>query len=364
VVDGFTYATRFHWKKITGKHNILGVQPMAGYAFSRRKMFWDVLSYWRSTKNQIYTGLKIGQQSFDFNPDGLQSLESTIDALIFRENPAVFYHSSYVNLRLEKALLHGLKGIGSVLLAENFPLQNKSDYSIFFRDSKDYKPNIPENPRYKMYHHRDLSIEFTLRYQYIPYYYIKDGIKTPRPGMNNTPVFNISWKKGIPTGTFITDYDLLSIGIEHKIPVRLTNELNYKADAGYFLTDNNILFPQFQHFSKRPLVAGFQDFYPYFLLIKPYMFSTNEYFAVGHLHYKSPYLLLKRLPILRDRLWSESLYFSYLYTPRNKHYIEPGYGIGNILFTAGVFAGFNGTEFQRVGLRFSILLFPSKEVTL
>lgn len=364
VVDGFTYATRFNWEKKVKNLDILGIQPMAGYAFSRKKIFWDFLSYWRSPKSTLYTGLKIGQQSFDYNPDGVQSLENTIDALFFRENISVFYHSSYINFRLEKGIFHGLTGIGNILVAENSVLQNKSDFSFFFKDAKDYRPNIPVNPRYKMYDHRDLTIEFTLRYQSMPYYYIKDGVKVSRPGMNNTPVFSLSWKKGIPSGSFVTDYDLLSVGIEQKIPVRITNQLNYNAEAGYFYNDKNVLFPQFQHFSKRPLVAGFQDFYPYFLLIKPYLFSTNEHFIVGHLHYKSPYLLIKRLPVLRNKLWNESIYFSYLYTPQNKHYMEPGYGIGNILFTAGVFAGFNGTNFQQVGLRFSILLFASKEITL
>lgn len=364
VVDGLKYYTSFTFKQELRGSRQQSLQPMLGYAFGSQRIIWEVLAFRSSDPRRSKFGIRAGQQTFDYNPDGIHPLESTIESLIFRENPAKFYHASYLDVQYTGEIVHALSGSAALWLSDNQLIQNVTDYSFFFRDDKDYESNIPNHSDYKMEDHQDLTFELSLRYKPMPYYFIKNGIKVPYYSFNDTPEFIATLRKGLKVGPFDTNYDLVKVAVQQQKWLARNSRLNYKFEAGYFLNTRSMWFNQFQHFSKRPLIAGVKEFFPYFLLIDSYKFSTNEHYAVAHLQYKSPLLILKRLPLLRNRLWQESIFFSYLYTPENKNYMEPGYGIGGLIFNLGVFAGFNGLVYQQAGVRIAFTIFGSKEITL
>ena len=362
VVDGLTYNTGFTViRRFPGQRSI-NVQPMLGYAFSGQSVLWEILGLWNSKATNLNIGLKLGQQTFDFNDDATHPLESAIAALVFRENPGKFYQASYAEFYYETELQHDFKASAGISISENKPLQNTSDYSFFYKGVKEFESNIPLNPDYYMTLHQDFTLELSLKYKAMPYYFIKDGMKKPYYRFDNSPEFSLTWIKGIPIGNFDTDYDQIKLSVFQQQRLGMSNLLNYRFEAGYFLNTESMWFPQFQHFAKRPLVAGIKEFFPYFLMLHSYSFSTNTHYAVGHLQYKSPFILLKRLPIVRNRMWTESLFFSYLYTPYNKNYFEPGYGIGGLFFNVGVFAGFQGFTYQQVGVRMAFTIFGTKEI--
>jgi hypothetical protein len=93
-----------------------------------------------------------------------------------------------------------------------------------------------------------------------------------------------------------------------------------------------------------------------FMLLDDYRHSTDDKFIEAHVKYTTPYLLLKYLPFLSNRLWLENLYGNYLTQPAFKNYTEIGYGISEIFFMGsfGVFAGFEGAEYSRWGFRVAI----------
>lgn len=364
LVDGLKYYTSFTFRQYLRGNRQQSIQPMLGYAFGSQRIVWEVLAFRISEPNRSKFGIRAGQQTFDYNPDGIHPLESSIEALIFRENPARFYHASYLDLQYTGEIVHALSGSAALWVSDNRLIQNVTDYSFFFKNEKDYKPNIPDHADYEMDDHQDLSLELTLKYKPMPYYYIKDGKKVPYYKFSDTPEYIASWRKGFAVGPFDTDYDLIKVAVQHQKRLARNSMLNYKFEAGYFLNTRAMWFNQFQHFAKRPLIAGVKEFFPYFLLIDSYRFSTNEHFAVAHLQYKSPFIVLKQLPFLRNRLWQESIFFSYLYTPENKNYMEPGYGIGGLIFNLGVFAGFNGFIYQQAGIRLAFTIFGTKEISL
>lgn len=254
--------------------------------------------------------------------------------------------------------------MASLYASDNEVLANNTNYSFFFRKTKDFDPNIPDNPQFTMQHHQELSSELVLTYKFTPYYYYLDGVRTARYMFNDTPEFNLGWKRGIKAGIFDARYDLLRLVVHQQKSVGMHNKLSYRLEAGYFVNSDSMWFSQFQHFAKRPLIAGIKEFFPYFLLLDSYEFSTNVHYAAAHVQYKSPFIVLKKLPFIRNRLWQESLFFSYLYSPQHKNYMEPGYGIGNIFYNVGVFAGFDALKFRQVGLRFSITILGTKEISL
>lgn len=362
IVDGLTYNTGFTIiRQFSGKQS-LNIQPMLGYAFAGKSVFWEILGLWNSKPSSLNIGLKMGQQTLDFNDDATHPLESAIAALIFRENPGKFYHSSYAEFHYGTALNHSFSATAGLLASENKRLENTTDYSFFYKGVKEFAPNIPVNPDYLMALHQDLTLELTLKYKAMPYYFLKEGMKIPYYRFDNSPEFSLTWIKGIPLGIFDTDYDQIKLSVFQQQRLGLSGRLNYKFEAGYFINTKSMWFTQFQHFAKRPLVVGIKEFFPYFLMLNNYSFSTNEHYVVGHLQYKSPFILLKRLPIIRNRMWTESLYFSYLYTPRNKNYFEPGYSIGGLFFNIGVFVGFHGFSYQHAGIRMAFTIFGSKEI--
>ncbi|HLO90138.1 MAG TPA: DUF5686 and carboxypeptidase regulatory-like domain-containing protein [Lentimicrobium sp.] len=364
VVDGLKYYTSLTFSKVERDKREYGFQPMLGYAFGSKRVIWELLAYRRYNPLKRETGLRMGQQTFDYNPDGIHPLESSIEALIFRENPARFYHASYLDLHLKSEIVHSLSGSVNIYAADNSVIQNVTGYSFFYKDSKEYEPNVPDNFNYRMKDHQDLSLEFGLTYQPMPFYYVKNGIKVPYQRFNDRPEFSLLYTKGIPLGMFDTDYDLLKLIIQQQKRLGIYNRLNYRFEAGYYINNKSMWFPQYQHFAKRPLIAGVKEFFPYFLLIDSYRFSTNDKYAVCHLQYKSPFIILKRLPVLRNRLWNENLFFSYLYTPETMNYMEAGYGIGGLIFNLGVFTGFRGLIYQQTGIRMAFTIFGSKEISL
>lgn len=363
VVDGLSYNTGFLVRRFLPDKRSVSLQPMLGYAFASKSVFWEILGLYKVSLVKRQIGLKFGQQTFDYNNDATHPFESAIAALIFRENPGRFYRASYLELQYETELPGGFSVSSGMFFNENSLLDNTTNYSFFYKGVKEFEPNIPDNPDYLMTLHQDFSAEVTLKYKAVPYYFIKDGMKIPYYRFDNSPEFSLTWRKGIPVGIFDTDYDLVKVAMYQQQRLGLSDRLNYRFEAGYFINTKSMWFTQFQHFAKRPLVAGIKEFFPYFLMLNSYVFSTNEHYAVAHLQYKSPFILLKRLPIIRNRMWTESLFFSYLYTPQNKNYLEPGYGIGGLFFNIGVFAGFQGFTYQQVGVRMAFTIFGTKEIS-
>ena len=114
-------------------------------------------------------------------------------------------------------------------------------------------------------------------------------------------------------------------------------------------------FSNYTHFNTSEIAFSFKDWKRNFNLLNDYEFSTNDWYLEGHFSYSTPYLLIKNIPFLQDKLWNENLYFSHLTQPSFKNYNEIGYGISQIFLVAnvGVFAGFEDMEFNRWGVRFS-----------
>ncbi len=363
LVDGLRYQNSISMTRRLPQTQSISLSPMLGYAFGRKVLYGELPISWKSESLNKQAGIRVGKQAVDYNPDGIHPLESSIEALVFRENPAKFFNSAYLDLKYSMEPVHGLTSVFQVSFSENKTLTNVTDYSVFYRKSKEFEPNIPDNPVFAMTDHQDLTTEIALRYKPAPFYYISNGVKKTYRRFNDYPEYSLIWKKGIPAGIFDTDYDLIKAVVHQQKRLGIKNRLNYRVEAGYFINSKAMWFPQFQHFAKRPLIAGIKEFFPYFLLLNSYEFSTNQYFAAGHLQYKSPFIMLKRLPILRNRLWDESFFFSYLYSPQHKNYFEPGYGIGGIIFNLGVFAGFQGFEYQQAGVRLSITIFTTNEVS-
>lgn len=365
TVDGIVYKTGFAYRIKLGEARSFVFKPSAGYAFSRKAALWNVSSIWNiSSRKSQWLNLDFGEKSQDFNNGGGPfAIENSIATLFFRENLVRLFNTQYVVLGTNAELTNGLVINTKVSGSDNYLLANNSDYSFFYRDSRSFSLNEPDNVNYRMESHRNVSFDINLIYKPTPYYYYVKNKKMPRPGMNDTPSFSLSWIKGMRIAGGNTDFDLLKAGISQHKKVNRMSFINYSVEAGAFTNRNKFYFNEFKHFNVQPLIAGVKDFYPSFQLIDYYTHSTDQYYIEGHFQFLSPFILLKHLPVVRNRMWNESLFVNYLYVPGTRNYFELGYGIGNFLYNAGVFSSFEGLNYRQTGLRISISLFGNKVIS-
>ena len=329
-----------------------------GYAFSAKKMFLTASSQWNYNPRR-FASFEIfgGKHTCDFNPEPLfgKYINNSLSSLFFRDNLIHYYDKTFGGLKHKIEVFNGFQTLVGVSYEINHPLENRSDYSFFFKKTRLYKPNIPDNeyliidPNY-LSHQQAFLTEISLSYTPRMFYrYTKDK-KTKYYVRSKFPTFTLSWKKGIKNLIQSnSNFDFLELNITQNIDLKMFKSLQYQLSAGVFTNTKNIHFSQFKHFQSNNFFLAFHPNFGVFHTLPHYQFSTNEWFVLGHLKYETLYLVLKYIPGLNKTLMTENLYLSFLSNPLTKNYLEVGYSLSNIFFIGniGVFVGFN--EFKYAG---------------
>lgn len=359
AVDGWNYQQKFTIRhEFDSLHN-LRIEPMLEYAFARKKLLWDAnASYSFAPKSRARIALLGGQVSQDFNSRyGIDRTLNMFSALFFKDHYMKLYQKDYAAINGSFDLIHGMR----VNLAASYSwyqqLQNNTNWSILDQD-KDYTENIPPNDQLTAAHLTDQTDLFTsIEVSYTPRmrYSMHKGRKYLRG--SKYPTFKVNYQRGIKNIlNSDSDYEVVRGKIAQKKEWGIFNAFNWQVGAGYFLRNEQMHFSRFQHFNTSEIPVNFKSWENAFLLLDDYRYSTNEWYAKAHVSYTTPYLLLKFLPVLSNRLWTENLYTSYLTQPNYKNYVEVGYSMNQIFLigSAGVFAGFEDGSYARWGFRVGI----------
>jgi len=359
TVDGWKYTIGTTFYKHLKNTNLVSANGQIGYAFDRKQLLWNLQGAYRFNQGRNTIQLGAGKSTLDFNPLGATSLENLTSSLYFRQNLNRYYEKQNYWGQYSMYLTQELKIIASLSANNNLALVNNSDFSFFYRKVRDYHLNIPDNANYIMTNHRNTLASLELEYTPGQNYYLYKNTRVITP--SNYPTFSIQWKKGVPD--FLggeTNYQFVKASIHQDINIYGAEKINYIVSAGLFLDTKPTNFSEFNHFATQPLTVGIKDFNSTFQLLDYYKYSINDRFIEGHFNYTTPYLLLKRLPIIRNRVWTEKLMVNYLYTPDLRNYTEFGYGIGNELYNIGVFGSFKNLNSDRFGLKISLKIFNLK----
>jgi len=356
AVDGWKYTIGSSVYKRFKSRNTFNGNGQIGYAIDRKELLWNLQGSYSHNEGQNVLQLGAGRFTMDFNSEGATAMENRFSSLFFKQNLNRFFDKQNWWGQYSMHLATGLKMVTSVSFSNNRPLINHTDFSFFYKNARDYSLNIPDNADYAMTAHRNSVIGMELEYTPGLNYYIRRNIRVYTRSVY--PTFSVSWKKGIPSllgGE--TNYQFIKAAIRQDIDLGMSVRLNYSLTAGLFPGNKPTDFSEFNHFATQPLTVGAKDFSSTFQLLDYYKYSTNDRFIEGHFGYSTPYLLLKRLPIIRDRVWTEKLMVNYLYTPFLKNYTEIGYGIGNELYNIGVFGSFRNLNSDRFGVKLSLKIF-------
>lgn len=234
-------------------------------------------------------------------------------------------------------------------------LANHSNFSFFYRNSKEFGLNIPgelqaDDPSLGNFQKLLglIRLDFTPKQPYRVRTYRKDL----RP--SKWPTFSLEYRHAFPVeNEGWSDFSLLSAEIRHSTETGLLSTLDWSLASGYFLRNSSLHFSDFQHFKSSPLYIDMAGFDGALMLLDYYEASTSEYWVLADVKLNSSYLLLKYLPWFSERLWKESLGITYLYTPQAPHYIQMGYSLNELFFMMdlGIYVGFQQGSYKGLGAR-------------
>ena len=362
TVDGFYVGQKLTWYKDFAKsqrENRLTIAPEVIWAINRKAVMWNVdasLTY--SPMRRGMARLSFGQTTGDFsNFRNIYPFENTVSSLFFRRNYLKLYEDNFVEAFNLIDIANGLQLTATLKYARRVMRDNSSDYSFFYRDSREYTPNVPVNAELDALLPNHTSATFMLNLNYTPrYYYRIDRNSRKRYVRSDFPTIFATWQKGM-NGLLGGDsnFDQLTLGIRQGIKSGLMQRFTYMVRGGAFINRESVFFPDFRHFNTVEIPVTMGIIQQSFNLLEYYRYSTSDKYLEAHAYYETPFLLLKFLPFFSNRmLWMEGAQLDYLYTDGITNYIELGYTIGGMMWKAGVFTGFENFRYRSFGVKLSL----------
>jgi hypothetical protein len=221
-----------------------------------------------------------------------------------------------------------------------------------------FAPNAPTNierPDTRFATHQALWGAVTLGAEPWQKYYVRNGQK--RRIEHSSPHFRLTYRTGLPNvlGSDV-DFDLLEVSVRHRWRPGARGRLDYLLYAGAFLNNRPLYFMDFHHFAGNRVLVQESDPVGSFRLLDYYTYSTQERYAVAHLHYQFRKLLLTRIFEVRLLGLQENVFVNYLKTSASPHYAEVGYSLDNIFrfFRVEAVAGFDDGQYRDFGIRIGI----------
>jgi hypothetical protein len=353
-VDGWNYkqSLQLNWRQDSVHY--LNFRPEVNWAFSRKDLMW------KATLTQTYApllrgqfGISAGDITADFKPENIDvaPFADMVASLLFKENYKRYFGRRFVTARNELDVANGLQWKVSASYERLMPMSNHSNYS-FFRQDEDYSSNIPENRALDVGSlMKQNSLLWRTELLYTPHYFyrIEKGKKVMEH--SDYPTFSLALEQGVSALKSDADYLLLEGNVTRQKEAGFSPVFSWTVGGGWFVRHETMHFSHFRHFNTSNLPVRLTGG-PSFRLLDDYEASTNKWYLDAHFKYSSPYLLLKNLPLLSNRLWQESLHFDYLHTPTLHNYMQVGYSIDQIFLmgSVGVFAGFEDGEYKHWGV--------------
>lgn len=361
TVDGFVVGASGNYRKQFSRNGIY-IKQSAYYATARKTLMGETdFRFSFANMNRGLASIRLGWISYDFNGDaGINPLTNTSASLWFGRNYMKLYENRYVSLSNRIDPFNGFEVYSSVSLARRVELQNNTDFIIYGGNRKWYTSNIPTNewvtPQNLSTHS---TFEGTLRLRYTPFYHyrVRDGRKQML--YSKWPTFTVQVKKAFAEVLNTNaDYMHWETKVSQIISTGPSNRITYKFVHGDFVGKRNLYFVDFKHFNTMRVPVVIPSFNEGYQNISYYRRSTWGSYTQLFLSYQSPYLALKYLPFLSNRIWQENLQLAFLKTQGYKPYYEVGYYLSQIGVVGGVgiFGSFEGTQFQSLSVKVSLLI--------
>lgn len=300
-----------------------------------------------------------GTTSADYNGESGESrLINAFSSALFGHNHIKFYKKTFLTASHAIEPLNGLLFSSSLSWQRRSMLDNHIHHSWFKRAAE---PNIPENRSFRPMPGNDLlKASFGLEYTPAHYYHMSQGKKVYEDSCY--PTFSVQYDRAFPVdgSRYLTSYHLMQFSARQKVEFGMFNRLLWSVNAGSFWDAKNLQFPDFKHIASTDLWVTERSFDVGFNLLDNYALSTNTRWAQANVSWYTPYLLLKQLPFLSDKLFDEALHLRSIALYKQRPYTEVGYSAGLPgVARIGVFVGFERLKYRSVGVSLSLPLLQS-----
>ncbi len=364
AVDGWLFIQNFNFRYylLNDKKSRLDILPSIKYAINRKAFNWNLNSTFNYDfiKHTVFS-LHAGQWSKDFNEyTGISDFANAVSSLLFKENYQRLYQDNFIEVGFKTDIANALIFKQEINYQYIEKLENTTNYSISYNTTRNYTSNnnIGGSFPSKIFESRK-GFQFKTSLQYTPEYYYRIDGERKKMIESDYPTFTLSYEKGLNNLlSSESDYDVVELAINQELEWSFMYEFSYNINAGYYLNNSSIHFSNYTHFNTSEIPISFKDWKRNFNLLDDYKYSTNQWYVESHLCYSTPYLLVKNIPFLQEKLWNENLYLHHLSQPNLKNYNEVGYGISQIflMMNIGVFAGFDQFEFNNWQFKISLNL--------
>ncbi len=342
------------------------IDPEFRYGFASKSFYGKVDMRWSSTRSLSGTtfGITGGNYIYQFN--GGEPINEQVNALyslLFRQNYMKLYEQAFGQVYWAHRVNAGFTYRANVTYAQRTFLNNNSDYSFYNKPERVYSSNQPENVEAgpeTFSNHEILKLNTSIEWRPGIKYGIRNGRKYPIS--ENSPLITLNYNKafgGISATGSASDFDQLEVGIQHQYSFGVSGKLDFNLSAGSFLNNDQVNFPDFQHFGGNRTI--FSNFGPAsnYRFMDYYKYSSSSSYFSGIVHYQFRKFLLTQLPMLRFSGVRENLFFNYLKSENTPHYWEVGYSLDNLyrIFRVEFGAGFENSKYLRGGVRLGVATF-------
>lgn len=361
TVDGFVLGSTFSYRREFSNTSIY-LRPSVSYAFARKVPMGTFASnFTYANKKRGMFGLNFGYSSMDFNQTtGISGITNTTASLWFGRNYMKLFENRYITLFNRIDLINGLELYTGITYSDRRMLKNNTDFIIYPSNRDWYTENLPINRLITAENLSDnKALIGNIRISYTPFYRYRMRDNRKIMLSSKYPTFRFQTKIGIPRAINSTsDFIQMEASVSQSIRTGPSNRLSYSLIYGDFVSKNNLSFNDFNHFNTQITPVTARQFNNSYQNLNYYKRSTNSAYGQMFVNYQSPYLALKYLPFLSNRIWNENLHFASLLTKNYKPYYEIGYSISQIgaIASVGAFAGFEGQKFYSLSFKLSIML--------
>lgn len=348
-VDGVWLGQKFEINIKPDSSNHIKIEPYLYYAYSRKKMLGGGKVVWNYAPFQ--SGLFEvggGSRSEDFNKLGIPRFNNSLQSLIRGNNKNFFYQKDFISVYNSIDIANGLNLSTSFEVAKRLGLKNHTHYT--WGKKRIIKDNIYAQDRFD-------RTAYMIGLLYAPYAYYTKAKGRKEYVRITSPIFSINYREGFGNwqkGN--SQFRTLEGGIAQHIRLGLFGTFNYNINGGGFLGNRKRLhFSDYHHFNTANTRFVLKTPFSSFMLLDNYEASANNWWIQSMLNYTDNYILLKRLPFLQGKLFTENLHLKNLYTPDYKIYTEVGYSVDFLrLMNFGIFASFRKGHYEAFEIRYGI----------
>ncbi len=359
TVEGFVMNMNLDYTKTYKDFRYFSISPELRYGFSSNDLYYQLKGrYQYKPKKFSRINFAIGKTISQFNSNNpISPFINSLVTLIQEKNYMKLYEKSFFEIGHRTELVNGILLTSSIKYEDRKALFNTSDYSFKNDEENSFTPNAPVNSivdNTSFPDHQVLVLDLNFRFRFAQKYISRPNRKVNLGSKYPTLYLNYSKAFKDILGSDIS-FDKINVSIRDDLNFGLVGTASYQINAGAFLSNDSLAFPDFIHFSgNRTNLSNFE--LGNFQLLDYYQYSTNDEYLSLHYEHHFNGFIFNKFPLLRKTRIQAVSTLNYLKTSELKNYLELGLGIEHIFKVLRVdyFIGFESGNNVQNGIRLGV----------